>query len=42
VILVHALDCGDPQAMTQDIVERYQRPLLRIFRVDRHAIGTSA
>jgi multicomponent K+:H+ antiporter subunit E len=34
VILVHALDCDDPQAMIEDIVNRYQRPLLRIFRVE--------
>lgn len=34
VILVHALDCGDPQAMIRDIVERYQRPLLKVFRAE--------
>lgn len=34
VILVHALDCSDPQAMIQDIIDRYQRPLLKVFRVD--------
>ncbi len=30
-ILVHALDCSDPQQMVADIKERYERPLLIIF-----------
>ncbi len=30
-ILVHALNCDDPQAMARDIQQRYEAPLLRIF-----------
>jgi multicomponent K+:H+ antiporter subunit E len=30
-ILVHALDCADPQAMAEDIKRRYEQPLLEIF-----------
>jgi multicomponent K+:H+ antiporter subunit E len=30
-ILVHALDCDDPAAMSAQIRERYERPLLEIF-----------
>ena len=30
-ILVHALDCSDPQQMVADIQQRYERPLLIIF-----------
>jgi multicomponent K+:H+ antiporter subunit E len=37
VILVHALDCADPAEMIRDIDERYQQPLLTIFRVGQHS-----
>jgi multicomponent K+:H+ antiporter subunit E len=30
-ILVHALDCSDPQAMAMQIQERYEQPLMEIF-----------
>lgn len=30
-ILVHALDCDDPQAMAAQIKQRYERPLMEIF-----------
>jgi multicomponent K+:H+ antiporter subunit E len=30
-ILVHALNAGDPQAVADEIVERYERPLKEIF-----------
>jgi multicomponent K+:H+ antiporter subunit E len=30
-ILVHALDCGDPEQMAVDIKARYEQPLLAIF-----------
>jgi len=30
-ILVHALDCDDPQAMAEQIKQRYERPLMEIF-----------
>ena len=30
-ILVHALDCGDAQAMAQQMKDRYERPLRQIF-----------
>lgn len=30
-ILVHALDCADPQAVVGDILARYERPLKEIF-----------
>jgi multicomponent K+:H+ antiporter subunit E len=29
-ILVHALDCDDPQALAREIVQRYEQPLLEI------------
>jgi len=32
-ILVHALDCADEQAMVQDMKQRYEAPLIRIFRL---------
>lgn len=31
VILVHALNCDDPQAMIDDMKQRYEAPLLTIF-----------
>ncbi|MCU0814390.1 MAG: Na+/H+ antiporter subunit E [Burkholderiaceae bacterium] len=31
-ILVHALDCDDPPAMAAQIKDRYERPLMEIFR----------
>lgn len=31
LILVHALDCDDPQAMAQQIKQRYEQPLGEIF-----------
>lgn len=36
-ILVHALDCGDPQAMARDIKHRYETPLRMIFE---HGVQT--
>lgn len=30
-ILVHALDCSDPQALALQIQERYEQPLMEIF-----------
>lgn len=33
-IWVHALDCADPQAMIDDMKQRYEAPLMRIFHVD--------
>lgn len=33
-ILVHALNCDDPQAMVRDMKQRYERPLLAIFGVE--------
>ena len=30
-ILVHALDCSDPDAMVADIKARYEAPLKEIF-----------
>jgi multicomponent K+:H+ antiporter subunit E len=30
-ILVHALDCDDPQAMATQMKQRYERPLRQIF-----------
>lgn len=32
-ILVHALSCGDPQAEIDQIKQRYEAPLLKIFNV---------
>ena len=32
-ILVHALDCADEQAMVHDMKQRYEAPLIRIFRL---------
>lgn len=32
VILVHALNCDDAQAMIDDMKHRYEAPLMRIFR----------
>lgn len=32
-ILVHALDCADADAMASDIKQRYEAPLMDIFRV---------
>jgi multicomponent K+:H+ antiporter subunit E len=31
LILVHALDCDDPDALVAQIRQRYERPLRRIF-----------
>lgn len=31
-ILVHALDCDDPEALAAEIKARYERPLMEIFR----------
>ncbi|MDM7943925.1 MAG: Na+/H+ antiporter subunit E [Hydrogenophaga sp.] len=31
VILVHALNCDDPQAMIDDMKNRYEAPLMQIF-----------
>ena len=31
LILVHALDCDDPPALAQQIKQRYEAPLRRIF-----------
>jgi multicomponent K+:H+ antiporter subunit E len=36
-ILVHALDCDDPQAMARDIKHRYETPLRMIFE---HGVQT--
>ena len=30
-ILVHALDCSDPQALAEQIQQRYEQPLMEIF-----------
>lgn len=30
-ILVHALDCADPQALAEQIKQRYEQPLMEIF-----------
>ena len=30
-ILVHALDCTDPQALAEQIQQRYEQPLMEIF-----------
>lgn len=32
-ILVHALNCDDPQGMIKDMKARYEAPLLKIFRI---------
>ncbi len=31
MLLVHALDCDDPEALVADIKQRYEKPLLEIF-----------
>jgi len=31
-LLIHALDCADPQSMIDDIKRRYERPLMEIFK----------
>ncbi|MFN9490636.1 MAG: Na+/H+ antiporter subunit E [Betaproteobacteria bacterium] len=31
MLLVHALDCGNPERMIRDIKHRYEQPLLEIF-----------
>lgn len=31
MLLVHALDCSDPDALVADIKQRYEKPLLEIF-----------
>lgn len=31
VLIVHALDCSDPEALVADIQQRYEKPLLEIF-----------
>jgi multicomponent K+:H+ antiporter subunit E len=31
LLLVHALDCGDPPGLIADIKQRYEKPLLEIF-----------
>jgi len=33
-LLVHMLDCPDPDAAVAEIVDRYQKPLLTIFHLD--------
>lgn len=33
-ILVHALNCDDAEGMVRDMKQRYEAPLMRIFRVD--------
>jgi multicomponent K+:H+ antiporter subunit E len=30
-LIVHALDCSDPEALIADIQQRYEKPLLEIF-----------
>ncbi|MEZ5654061.1 MAG: Na+/H+ antiporter subunit E [Burkholderiaceae bacterium] len=35
VIVVHALDCDDPQALVADIKARYEAPLLEIYGCSR-------
>lgn len=42
LILVHALDCTDPQAMAADIKARYEQPLMAIFEHTPEDRGTSA
>ena len=37
LIWVHALDCQDIQAMAQDMKDRYEAPLITIFRAQRVA-----
>jgi multicomponent K+:H+ antiporter subunit E len=31
ILIVHALDCSDPEALIADIQKRYEKPLLEIF-----------
>jgi len=31
ILIVHALDCSDPEALIADIQQRYEKPLLEIF-----------
>jgi multicomponent K+:H+ antiporter subunit E len=31
VLIVHSLDCSDPEALVADIQQRYEKPLLEIF-----------
>jgi multicomponent K+:H+ antiporter subunit E len=31
ILIVHALDCSDPEALITDIQQRYEKPLLEIF-----------
>ena len=42
VILVHALNCDDAQAMIDDMKTRYEAPLLQIFRQPPRAAGPGA
>jgi multicomponent K+:H+ antiporter subunit E len=30
-LLVHALDCDDPDALVAEIKQRYEKPLMEIF-----------
>jgi len=32
IIIVHALDCDDPEGLVADIKARYEAPLLEIYR----------
>lgn len=41
-ILVHALNCDDPQAMAADIKTRYELPLLRVFGVQPASHGETS
>lgn len=37
VLLVHALNCDDANAMIADIKARYEAPLIKVFRLEAHA-----
>jgi multicomponent K+:H+ antiporter subunit E len=41
MLLVHALDCADAQAMVAEMKSRYEASLLRVFRVDLASHGPS-
>lgn len=41
-ILVHALNCDDPQAMVRDMKDRYETPLLRAFLIERAPAAQAA
>jgi multicomponent K+:H+ antiporter subunit E len=40
-ILVHALNCDDPAALTLEIQQRYEAPLLRIFGAECEPLATT-